>query len=140
MQLILRMNKAFESKDYKMQENQIINWHERARNIMAIAYSLDLPNDISTVCQRLYRDANRTGLEAGCAYRLIRLASVARQYDYNELAFQAYKLASELIQVELSPDPDWETMCKENNCQVVVEETEDSLVNQIIYFQKYGKT
>ena len=56
----------------------LINWHERAINIMAIAYSLDLPNDISTVCQRLYRDANRTGLEAGCAYRLIRLASVAR--------------------------------------------------------------
>ena len=106
---------------------------------MAIAYSLDLPNDISTVCQRLYHCANRKGLEAGCAYRLIRLASVARQYDHNELAFQAYKLASELIQVEISPDPDWETMCKENNWSVIVEESNESLCNQIVYFQKYGK-
>lgn len=35
-----------------MQENQIINWSERARSIMSIAYSLDLPNDISTVCNQ----------------------------------------------------------------------------------------
>lgn len=122
-----------------MQENQIINWSERARNIMVIAYSLNLPNDISTVCQRLYRDMNRTELEAGCAYRLIRLASVARQYNHNDLAFQAYKLASEIIQGELSPDPDWETMCKENNWSVIVEESTDPLVNQIMYIQKYGK-
>lgn len=116
-----------------MQETQIINWHKRARNIMAIAYSLDLPNDISTVCQRLYRDANRTGLEAGCAYRLIRLASVARQYNRNDLAFQAYKLASEIIQVELSPDPDWETMCKEEKWPGIVEENTEPLWNQIVY-------
>ena len=107
-----------------MQENQIINWHERARNIMAIAYSLDLPHDISTVCQRLYRDANRTGLEAGCAYRLIRLASAARQYNHHDLAFRAYRLASEVIQVEPLPDPDWETMCKEENWPEIIEEND----------------
>lgn len=122
-----------------MQEKSNHYWSERARNIMVIAYSLDLPNDISTVCQRLYRDANCTGLEAGCAYRLIRLASTARQYNRNELAFQSYKLASELIQVEFSPNPNWETMCKEEKWPEVIEESEDSLLNQIMYIQKYGK-
>ena len=94
-------------------------WMSRCLMIAKEASRHDLHHDLGAVMCRIERDAAKErGLEPGCAYRLLRLASSARIHGHAQLARQTYELASEVIREERDPSPDWITMCEEEGWPV----------------------
>jgi hypothetical protein len=82
--------------------------------------------DLHTVKHRIIKEQEKKRtLEAGCAYRIMRLAAEIRAAGHMTLSAALYDLARELIAYECSPSPRWLTMCRELEFEAIPTGTEN---------------
>ena len=94
---------------------QLRAWIDQCDKLFYHAATTNYHHDLHTVMCRLEDEHTRKPprlVQGGCAFRLLRMASALRS-SYPQTAQTVYQLASEVVQCELAPSPDWSTMCAE---------------------------
>lgn len=107
--------------------DQLNSWSIRIRDLISECSANGFSTfDLYTVFYRIEREKEKERtLEAGCAYRVMRLAVDVRTQGHMVLAAALYDLARELISHECSPSPRWLTMCRELEFEAIPTGTEN---------------